>query len=409
MKAKQLGIELLVVALFACLPAGALAGPGMPTGPSHIVHRPTKSVHYYIPEKFDGRAINKKLAEKIAGSRNLIRWGNCSSYRRRDGTYIQPQSKSQVHGTTPVPCVYLALDQPNAPSEYLVLQDHCRGNESRACLNGYRIGGRVKSTVVDSGNSQVVSTMEISAPKSRKPRRRKARKRVHAMVLQSLGQIQIVSVYANGGMCFTTRVIGADGKTVEETPQACLMPSSGGSRSCAQLGAGFSNYLMQEVENEAKKLPTQAIVNLGAGGALLGALFGGEVDPLQVIATGVAGADLGDRVGHYAADALTSFGFEWAPSAGKAVEELCNLVSHSPPAAHPKGPHGTGNHSGPPKPAGCYKCAPVVTRVPEHMTCRPGTDVDEVCIVTPATTQVNEVCQIDLSGRDTNGDGKCDP
>lgn len=353
--------------------------------------------------KFDGKAINKKLAEKIAGNRNLLRWGNCSTYRKSDGTYFQPPNKNEVHGATPVPCVYLALDQPNTPSEYLILQDHCRGTEARACLNGYRIGGRVKSAVVDSGQ-MVVSTMKFAAPEPLQMRGRKRRKRVRAMTLKSLGQVQVLSDSANGGLCSTVTVIGADGKTLKETPKTCVMPSTSGSMSCAKLGAEFSAQLLANVKVQSHYLWAVGLVSGGVAGGLIGAFFSGPTPaaPADVIGLGLAGALAGDKVGTYAATPFLDFGFAWTSAAGKALTAICNLVSQTPPTAHPKGPNGTGNHSGNTKPAGCWKCRLEATVQTAPGTCKKVHGILVCTVNAPKTVEV-EVCHYDQAGTVTNG------
>ena len=114
-------------------------------------------------DTFDGQPINAALARELAGNRNLIAWANCSLKLAPDGSVYYPGAVSPVaeigrgrrvvpSGAEDVPCIQIVTGGGTTLNQYFVFETPCPPTSSgsrHACIGGYVVGQRIKSTVTD--------------------------------------------------------------------------------------------------------------------------------------------------------------------------------------------------------------------------------------------------------------------
>ncbi|HML92078.1 hypothetical protein [Methyloceanibacter sp.] len=112
---------------------------------------------------FDGQPINAALAQQLAGDRTLIAWKNCSLKLADDGSVHHPGVVQQLsdidrgrrvvpRATEDVPCIQVVTGRGTTLNQYFVFETPCPATSSgseHACMGGYLVGQRIKSTVTD--------------------------------------------------------------------------------------------------------------------------------------------------------------------------------------------------------------------------------------------------------------------
>jgi hypothetical protein len=344
---------------------------------------------------FGGKPIDENLAATIAGNRTLLAWGNCSVYKKSNGSYT---TKRLAATAKPVPCMYLVTGSESQFSEYYVLDEACTGT-NKTCLNGYTVESRIDNTITTnpySTDKTVEVVREIHQNSALDSSQKKAGvgtidvMRHKATMLWSLGLSVGSKSYSYEMRDPAGNLIGTPISVVRSDSSKGVSPNS-----CAQLGDDVENFL------------ALCAAAAGAGVALESAVLGGVLGFMTSGVGVVPGVAAGVGLGGTAGAAVAAVGRVYAFIVGKIAEGVCNQYSSGPTPGGGGGPLDPGG--GPEEPGGgdevgCKRCNKWETQYWSTFEINDNGDVE---IVGHQET-VCVMIDYDAQGTDANMDGWCD-
>lgn len=349
---------------------------------------------------FDGKTINKALAQTIAGKSPLLAWGNCSAYQKSDGSYT---ANRRAAGASPVSCMYLVTGSQSQFSEYYVLDQACTA-PNQTCLSGYTVETRVDSTITTNPHSrdktvELVSTIYQNSTLEPTP---KITATVGGQAVTPIDTMQHkATVRASVGLgigstSYEFEMRDAAGNVIGTPIAAVRSDSSSGSgqSSCDQTGAKVEKFVQLGYEL------------VGAGAGLLSVVVGGIAGASAGGIGFVPGVATGAAFGVAAHTWITVFGKFVGAVAGEVTTATCRKMAATNATPGGGGPIDPGAGRGLPAEAvkgGCQYCRKQEEQVISTFHYEDG----EVTITGHSETVCTDWVLV-LDGTDSNQDGWCD-